>query len=111
VQVLQTLMDGYADRPPLGMRAGEVAADPATGRVVWRLLPVFETTSYGELCAEVKAVAAVWSSDEVPVGAVTSWPVLASPVPTIYEWTSPSRTWAWCRCRCNTISRCTSTKH
>jgi fatty acid CoA ligase FadD9 len=35
----------------------------------WRLLSVFETTSYGELWSEVKAVAAVWSSDEVPVGA------------------------------------------
>jgi len=34
VQVLQTLMAGYADRPTLGMRAGEAAADPATGRVV-----------------------------------------------------------------------------
>jgi len=34
VQALQTSMAGYADRPTLGMRAGEAAADPATGRVV-----------------------------------------------------------------------------
>ena len=63
-------MDGYADRPALGMRASQVAADPATGRVERRLLPAFETTTYGELWSDVKAVAAVWSSDdEAPVGA------------------------------------------
>jgi fatty acid CoA ligase FadD9 len=70
LQLLQTLMDGYADRPALGMRASEVAPDPATGRVERRLLPAFETTTYGELWSDVKAVAAVWSSDdEAPVGA------------------------------------------
>jgi hypothetical protein len=33
------------------MRASEVAADPATGRVERRLLPAFETTSYADLWA------------------------------------------------------------
>jgi fatty acid CoA ligase FadD9 len=62
--VLQTLAEGYADRPALGQRAREVVRDPVTDRTTTRLLPSFETISYGELWARVRAVAAAWHQDE-----------------------------------------------
>jgi fatty acid CoA ligase FadD9 len=66
-EVLATLMEGYADRPALGRRSTSVARDPATGRAEQRLLPAFETVTYGEVWSNVKAIAAAWSGDEVPV--------------------------------------------
>jgi fatty acid CoA ligase FadD9 len=57
-QILQTLVEGYADRPALGQRAREVVLDPATGRTTTRLLPGLETISYGDLWTRVRAVAA-----------------------------------------------------
>jgi fatty acid CoA ligase FadD9 len=66
-EVLETLMEGYADRPALGRRSTSVARDPATGRAEQRLLPAFETVTYGEVWSNVKAIAAAWSGDEVPV--------------------------------------------
>jgi fatty acid CoA ligase FadD9 len=63
-QILQTLVEGYADRPALGERAREVVLDPATGRTTTRLLPSFETISYGDLWARVRAVASAWRRDE-----------------------------------------------
>ena len=41
--LLQTLLEGYADRPALGQRARELTMDPATGRTSANLLPRFET--------------------------------------------------------------------
>jgi fatty acid CoA ligase FadD9 len=61
---LQTLVEGYADRPAVGQRMREVVRDPVTGRTVTRLLPGFETISYGELWAKVRAVATAWHQDE-----------------------------------------------
>ena len=63
-EVIQTLVEGYADRPALGQRARELVLDPATGRTTTRLLPDFETISYGELWTQVRAVAAAWRRDE-----------------------------------------------
>jgi fatty acid CoA ligase FadD9 len=63
-EILQTLAEGYADRPALGQRAREVALDQATGRTTARLLPGFETISYGELWTRVRTVAAAWHHDE-----------------------------------------------
>ena len=63
-QILQTLVEGYEDRPALGQRAREAALDPATGRTTARLLPGFETISYGDLWTRVRAVAAAWRHDE-----------------------------------------------
>jgi fatty acid CoA ligase FadD9 len=63
--LLQTLVEGYADRPALGQRAREVTRDPATGRTSARLLPRFETISYRELWARVSAVASVWRHDPI----------------------------------------------
>ena len=62
--VLQMLAAGYADRPALGQRTREVVRDPVTGHTSTRLLPGFETISYGELWAQVQAVAAAWHHDE-----------------------------------------------
>ncbi|MGA7132903.1 MAG: AMP-binding protein, partial [Mycobacterium sp.] len=63
-EVIETLVEGYRDRPALGQRARELVLDPVTGRTTTRLLPTFETTSYGDLWATVRAVAAAWRRDE-----------------------------------------------
>jgi fatty acid CoA ligase FadD9 len=63
-EILQTLVEGYADRPALGQRAREVVLDPATGRTTTRLLPSFETIRYGDVWRRVRAVAAAWRRDE-----------------------------------------------
>src|SRR5271170_722942 len=63
-EVLETLVEGYEDRPALGQRARELVLDPATGRSSTRLLPDFETIGYGELWTRVRAVAAAWRHDE-----------------------------------------------
>ena len=63
-EVIETLVEGYADRPALGQRARELVLDPATGRTITRLLPAFETISYGELWTRVRAAAAAWRRDE-----------------------------------------------
>src|SRR6202034_3688512 len=65
-EVIETLVEGYADRPALGQRARELVLDPATGRTAMRLLPTFETISYGDLWTRVRAVAAAWRRDETP---------------------------------------------
>src|ERR1700684_4382599 len=63
-EVIETLVEGYADRPALGQRARELVLDPATGRTATRLLPHFQTISYGDLWTRVRAVAAAWRRDE-----------------------------------------------
>lgn len=62
-EVVRRLMTGYADRPAVGERRAELVTDPATGRTTSRLLPEFETTTYGELWDRVGAVAAEWHHD------------------------------------------------
>ncbi|SFP02899.1 fatty acid CoA ligase FadD9 [Amycolatopsis arida] len=65
-----TVMTGYADRPALGRRARELVRDPRTGRTTTRLLPRFETLSYAELWANVRAVAGAWHHDpDAPLAA------------------------------------------
>lgn len=54
-QVIQTVVDGYADRPALGQRAAEFVADPTTGRTSLNLLPRFETITYRELGDRIAA--------------------------------------------------------
>ncbi len=56
-EIIQTVLDGYADRPALGQRAVRYVEDRETGRTIARLLPLFETISYGELSRRVRAVA------------------------------------------------------
>jgi fatty acid CoA ligase FadD9 len=69
-QVLETLVEGYADRPALGWRARALKTDPATGRTTAQLLPRFDTITYRDLWANVRAIAAAWRRDAVnPVAA------------------------------------------
>ncbi len=69
-QVVQIVMEGYADRPALGRRARELVTDPASGRRTLRLLPKFETLTYRELWARSRAVASEWhQGDQHPLRA------------------------------------------
>ena len=63
-QVLQTLVQGYSDRPALGTRDHQAVDDTSGGGVTTRLLPSFTTISYGELWSDVRAVAGAWHHDE-----------------------------------------------
>jgi fatty acid CoA ligase FadD9 len=64
-QVIETLVEGYADRPALGWRARSLTTDSATGRTGTQLLPRFETITYRDLWANVRAIAAAWRHDPV----------------------------------------------
>ncbi len=55
--VIQTVLDGYADRPALAQRAVRYTTDPHDGRTTTELLPEFDTMTYGELSRRVHAVA------------------------------------------------------
>ncbi|WP_433271468.1 carboxylic acid reductase [Actinosynnema sp. CS-041913] len=59
-QTVAEVMRRYADRPAVGERAKEAFRDPGTGRTSLRLLPWYETTSFGELWQRVRAVATEW---------------------------------------------------
>ncbi|MFJ4649712.1 carboxylic acid reductase [Nocardia sp. NPDC088792] len=61
-QIIETVMLGYADRPAIGQRATELVTDE-TGRHHRRLLPEYETVSYGELWQRAGALAAAWHRD------------------------------------------------
>jgi fatty acid CoA ligase FadD9 len=56
-EILQTLVDGYADRPALGQRARELVTETTTGRTVDSLLPHFDTITYREVWDRVRAIA------------------------------------------------------
>ena len=62
-QVLQTYVEGYADRPALGWRALTLTTDPTTGRTTSQLLSRFETITYRDLWANVRAAATAWRLD------------------------------------------------
>ncbi|KRQ20423.1 oxidoreductase [Mycobacteroides sp. H001] len=66
--VLETLTAGYADRPALGRRSTTVLPNAETGRAERRLLPEFETVTYGELWADVQAIAAAFTADDIRAG-------------------------------------------
>jgi fatty acid CoA ligase FadD9 len=81
-QILELFVEAYADRPALGWRARSLTTDPATGRTTAQLLPRFETISYRDLLANVRAVASAWRHDEAnPTAPGDLWPVSASPAP------------------------------
>ena len=68
-QSIAALAQGYADRPALAVRAREFVTDE-TGRTRGRLLPRYDTITYGEMWRRVTAVAAAWYHDsESPVRA------------------------------------------
>ena len=63
-QIAALVMDAYADRPALGVRAMDQVTDSATGRTRRRLLDHYETISYRELWARARALATLWHHDE-----------------------------------------------
>jgi len=67
-QIIQTVIDGYADRPALGQRAVQFVTDAATGRTSAQLLPRFETITYRELSGRVNAVATALTQNPVQPG-------------------------------------------
>src|SRR5271156_4560004 len=67
-QVIQTVLEGYADRPALGQRAVEFVKDPKTGRTVLELLPRFDTITYRELGDRADAFARALTGDSLQAG-------------------------------------------
>ena len=67
-QIIQTVFDGYADRPALGQRVVRFTEDPQTHRTTAELTPEFETLTYRQLWDRVQALAGAWSADPVAVG-------------------------------------------
>lgn len=66
-EVLETMVEGYADRPALGERARELVTD-AAGRTSARLRPRFKTLTYRDVWDRVRAIASAWRNDpENPV--------------------------------------------
>ncbi|MGB3353582.1 MAG: carboxylic acid reductase [Mycobacterium sp.] len=54
--LMQTVLDGYAERPALGQRAVHFVEDPRTGRTSAELLPHFDTVTYAEVADRVHAI-------------------------------------------------------
>ncbi|WP_156661320.1 AMP-binding protein, partial [Mycobacterium sp. 852002-51163_SCH5372311] len=67
-QIIQTVLEGYADRPALGQRVVEFVKDPKTGRTVLEVLPRFETLTYRELDERVGALARALTDDGMRAG-------------------------------------------
>ena len=67
-QVVKAVLNGYADRPALGQRAVELVKDPQTGRTSAKLLPWFDTVTYGELADRVDAVSRALTDGPVAAG-------------------------------------------
>ncbi|MGW7530464.1 carboxylic acid reductase [Streptomyces sp. NPDC054783] len=57
-EIVRRTLAGYADRPALGERAREFVT--VAGRTEMRLLPRFDTVTYGELWMRLRAIAADW---------------------------------------------------
>ncbi len=62
-RAIDTILEGYADRPALGMRDYEIADDPEGGGRTRHYLPSFSTVSYGELRARIHAIANALRND------------------------------------------------
>jgi len=58
--VIETFLNGYADRPALGQRAREVMRDDATSRTTTTLLSGFDTITYRQLRDSVSALGNSW---------------------------------------------------
>lgn len=62
-QIMAAVFEGYADRPAVGQRATELIVDPISGCKTRKLLPSFDTLTYGEIWQRVRALANVWHHD------------------------------------------------
>src|SRR5271169_2557888 len=67
-QVVKAVLDGYSDRPALAQRAVELVKDPQTGRTSAKLLPWFDTVTYGELATRVDALSRALTDGVVAAG-------------------------------------------
>jgi fatty acid CoA ligase FadD9 len=67
-QIIQTVLDGYADRPALGQRAVGFVNDPKTGRTVLDVLSRFDTITYRELGVRAAAVARALTKGSLQAG-------------------------------------------
>jgi fatty acid CoA ligase FadD9 len=67
-QLVQTVTDGYANRPALGQRAVQFVKDPETGRTTAQLLPRFEMLTYREMWQRAGAIASAWANKPVRPG-------------------------------------------
>ena len=67
-ELIQTVFDGYADRPALGARAVEFTTDPDSGRTTAELLPRYETITYRELSDRMHAITNGLADDPVRHG-------------------------------------------
>ncbi|KAA1246773.1 carboxylic acid reductase [Mycobacterium simiae] len=66
--IIQTVLQGYADRPALGQRAVQLVKDAQTGRTSLQLLPRFETITYAELGVRVETLARALTHDSLGMG-------------------------------------------
>jgi fatty acid CoA ligase FadD9 len=62
-QVIEIVMEGYADRPAIGQRVRELVTDRVSGRTTLQLLNRFETHTFGELWGQIRAAASDWHHD------------------------------------------------
>ena len=67
-RVVQTVTEGYPNRPALGQRAVQFVKDPCTGRTSAQLLPSFDTVTYRELWDRAGVIANALSDDPVRTG-------------------------------------------
>src|ERR1700747_3715522 len=67
-QVVKAVLEGYSDRPALAQRAVELVKDPQTGRTSAKLLPWFDTVTYGELATRVDALSRALTDGVVAAG-------------------------------------------
>jgi fatty acid CoA ligase FadD9 len=67
-QVVKAVLDGYSDRPALAQRSVELVKDPQTGRTSAKLLPWFDTVTYGELATRVDALSRALTDGVVAAG-------------------------------------------
>ncbi|NLU74323.1 AMP-binding protein [Streptomyces sp. HNM0575] len=69
-RIMETVLEGYADRPAFAERARRPVTDPRTGRTVLTLLPEFRTVTYRQVRARIQALAnELASHPESPVSA------------------------------------------
>src|SRR6202012_5117247 len=67
-EVTKAVLEGYSERPALAQRAVELVKDPKTGRTSAKLLPWFDTITYGELAARVDALSRALTDGVVAAG-------------------------------------------
>ncbi|BBY61423.1 carboxylic acid reductase [Mycolicibacterium sarraceniae] len=67
-RIIETVLDGYADRPALGQRVVRLVQDPQTHRTTAELVDQFDTITYRELRDRVEAIAGAWSGDAAQPG-------------------------------------------